>query len=355
MPIIIGIIGVILAVVFWDNIVYMFGGALMLLALLFASVSLGLLREANMSNEEFYKEENRKREKNADYKISNKPGAGMVIFFIFITIVTGLGGYKVIDYNSDRIKNNQIAEKQEQEKKYEQEINELTNNITNLNEHEREIYNKYYNSAIQNGLNELEAKKSSLKRTKDDIDKENAELQKMYDDQAKYEEWIAWQEAEKKKDEEKKENENNQLNNSPEQMKVSEKEKTSSREKTFKSVTRSNEVYLGEVQSVLAAAGLKMGPKIVGVYVIPSSQMEVTKGIIFKDKGYKIRAVIRTNPDDYIGEEHKLEFYETSDGTECYCDGREEANWEKSPPLKLVYDKTNPSIWNKFKSLVGIE
>ena len=92
-----------------------------------------------------------------------------------------------------------------------------------------------------------------------------------------------------------------------------------------------------------------------GVYVIPSSQAETTKGIIFKDKGYKINAVFRSSPYDSFPETHKIEFYETSKGVECYLDGKEEPNWKKSPPLNLVYDKTNPSMWNKFKSLLGIE
>ena len=109
------------------------------------------------------------------------------------------------------------------------------------------------------------------------------------------------------------------------------------------------------MQSVAAALGVNIGPRTVGVYVIPSSQEETTKGIIFKDKGYKIRAVIRSSPDNDFPDIYKVEFYETSNGIECYLDGREEPNWEKSPPLNLIYEKTNPSMWNKFKSLLGIE
>ena len=355
MQVVLVILAIVLIIEFWDNIVYLAGGVLILLALLLSFVFFKTLKEVNMSKEEFYEREHKKKEENPDYKIRDKPGTGLVITFTVLILISGLGGYKIIDYNSNRIEANQIAEEQEQQKRYEEEQNEVNKSIAALNEKEMEIYNKYYNTAIEEGKNELEAQKSSLKKTKEDIDKENAELQKKYDDQAKYEEWIAWQESEKKKAEEKSTSDNNKSNNQKEQPKQKEQQNTAVQKRTFQSVTKPNEVYLGEVQSVAAALGVNIGPRTVGVYVIPSSQEETTKGIIFKDKGYKIRAVIRSSPDNDFPEIYKVEFYETSNGIECYLDGREEPNWEKSPPLNLIYEKTNPSMWNKFKSLLGIE
>ena len=204
MQIVLGILSIVLLYIFWDYIIYIIGGTLILIALICVWLTISSIQDAKLSPDEWQEKEEHKKEKNPQYKISQKqPSTKSALIILIIAILLGVGGYKIIDYNSNRIEANQLAEKQEKEKKYEEQRladeNEANNNIAALNEKEEVIYDSYYNSEINEGTDELLAKKTSLKKMKEQIDKENAELQKKYDDQAKYEEWIAWQKAEDEK------------------------------------------------------------------------------------------------------------------------------------------------------------
>lgn len=204
MPILLGIIGIVLLYIFWDYIIYIIGGTLILVALLCVWLAIDGIQDAKLSPDEWQKKEQQKKEKNPQYKpFQKQPSTKSGIKVLIIAILFGTGGYKIIDYNSNRIETNQIAEKQEKERKYEEQRladeKELNDKISSLNEKEKAIYDNYYKAAINEGTNEFQAKQISLRKMNEQIDKENAELQKKYDDQAKYEEWLAWQKAEEEK------------------------------------------------------------------------------------------------------------------------------------------------------------
>lgn len=199
MPIIIGIVGIILVAIFWDQVVYLFGGGLILIALFSAFCSFMALKESNMSNEEYLKQENKKKESNPDYKIKDKQGKGMAVFFLILALVFAFGGYKVIDYNSQSIEEDKIAYQERQKEKAE----ELNKKIAAMDEKEKAIFDGIYDKKWDGTNEESTKKQEAYDKTLEQIEAEKKELQKKYDDQAKYEEWIAWQ----KQEEERKANE----------------------------------------------------------------------------------------------------------------------------------------------------
>ncbi len=195
MPIVIGIIGLILVAVFWDQFVYLIGGALILLALFCAYGVYVAIKESNMSDEEFMKQENEKKLANPNYKPTTKSTNGRICLLLILTLAFSYGGYKVIDYNSKSIEENKIAYQNQQEK----ELNDINNKISKMDEKEKAIFDSVYDKTWDGSVSEIMKKQEAYDKVRKQIEEENKALQKKYDDQAKYEEWIAWQKQEKER------------------------------------------------------------------------------------------------------------------------------------------------------------
>ena len=75
---------------------------------------------------------------------------------------------------------------------------EYNNRINNFNDEKKAFFNEKINE-YKHSMDDFSAKERAIKDTDEEFDKRDKELQKKYDDQKQYEEWIAWQEAEKEK------------------------------------------------------------------------------------------------------------------------------------------------------------
>lgn len=197
------IVGLIALAFLWDYILYIIGGGLLLIALF--SV-LALIRNVSTTQEEWDKKEKEKEKNTPGYKIKEKPGIGLVIMFLIIAFVGGMGGYKIICYNSDRIAENR-AEYEKRLEDDKQKAKEIDEKVAHLDEKGQRIFNNLYERKWDGSISEYDKKKeaydNTLKQIEQEKEQEKKELQKKYDDQAKYEEWIAWQ----KQEEERKANE----------------------------------------------------------------------------------------------------------------------------------------------------
>ena len=80
MHIILGIVGLILIATFWDQVVYLFGGGLIIIALFSAILCFMAFKESNMSNEEYLEQENKKKQSNQNYNIKNKQKEQLFFF-----------------------------------------------------------------------------------------------------------------------------------------------------------------------------------------------------------------------------------------------------------------------------------
>ena len=148
-----------------------------------------------MSNEEYLEQENKKKQSNQNYNIKNKQTKGTAIFFLIIAILSGLGGYKVIVYNNQSIEADKIAYQERQKEK----ADEINKKIATMDDKEKAIFDNLYEKKWDNTAEETTKKEEAYNKTLAQIEEEKTALQKKYDDQAKYEEWIAWQESEKRK------------------------------------------------------------------------------------------------------------------------------------------------------------
>ncbi len=70
--------------------------------------------------------------------------------------------------------------------------------IDGFNDEKRAFFNEKFNE-YKNSMDEFSAKEKAINDTDEEFDKRDKELQKKYDDQKQYEEWIAWQQSEKEK------------------------------------------------------------------------------------------------------------------------------------------------------------
>ena len=70
--------------------------------------------------------------------------------------------------------------------------------INNFNDDKRTFFNEKFNE-YKKSMDEFSAKEKAIKDLDEEFDKRDKELQKKYDDQKQYEEWIAWQQSEKEK------------------------------------------------------------------------------------------------------------------------------------------------------------
>ena len=199
-------------------------------------------RILKMTDEKWLEEENKKLSLNPYYKIKEKPAKNAIILIIIASLAMGLGGIALIHYNGvvttqeqledlnkkiaslddkDRDAFNRVYDKKwdgtskevkfkgmayNQIRKQISERVDLTHKIVALDEKGKAIFDGFYDSKWDGTPDEDKYKKDAYNKTikiieeeRQKIEKEKKELQKKYDDQAKYEEWIAWKKAEEAK------------------------------------------------------------------------------------------------------------------------------------------------------------
>ena len=102
MYIIIGLVVLcVVAYMLWDVIFYIIGGILGLLALACSFCAIGVFQKSKMSPEQWKESENKKYTKDANYKrkpYEERPGKGVVISFIVLTLIFGGFSYASITY-----------------------------------------------------------------------------------------------------------------------------------------------------------------------------------------------------------------------------------------------------------------
>lgn len=128
------IIGIILFLIalytFWDYVIYLIGGCFVLFALLTLALACGSHKESKLS---------------------------AVIVSLIIALISGGIGYKIIDYNSNKI----TSAEQEEKASYEKQEMELNGKIEQLSSEEKELYNKKYLELLNKGKTDSEAKKAA--------------------------------------------------------------------------------------------------------------------------------------------------------------------------------------------------
>ena len=82
--------------------------------------------------------------------------------------------------------------------KFIEDMKKENERINSLEGDEKEFWIAKFNE-YKNSMDEADAKIAALKDLEEEKKKRNKELQKKYDDQKQYEEWIAWQKSEEEK------------------------------------------------------------------------------------------------------------------------------------------------------------
>ena len=96
MQIVLGILSIVLLYIFWDYIIYIIGGTLILIALICVWLTISSIQDAKLSPDEWQEKEEHKKEKNPQYKISQKqPSTKSALIILIIAILLGVGGYKM--------------------------------------------------------------------------------------------------------------------------------------------------------------------------------------------------------------------------------------------------------------------
>ena len=103
-----------------------------------------------------------------------------------------------IKYKELAIKKGNDLSAKEDAVKFVQRNKENIARIENMNEKDKARYQEKFNEFSKN-LKEFDARDKAIMDIDEEDRKAKQELQKKYDDQKKYEEWIAWQQAEKEK------------------------------------------------------------------------------------------------------------------------------------------------------------
>ncbi len=148
MPIVLVIIGLIALYVLWDYIIYLIGGLFILLALALVVGAYSAHNEASIPPDEW--------KKRSDKKQAERSTA---IVLLVAALISGGIGYKIIDYNSNRIAISEQEEKDNAQKKEE----ELNKKIEQLSPDGKEVYNKKYQELLKDGKTDKEAKSIAYK------------------------------------------------------------------------------------------------------------------------------------------------------------------------------------------------
>lgn len=193
-----------------------------------------------------------------------------------------------------------------------------------LEEERQELQKKY---DAQKQYEEWIAWQKSEEEKKESEEKERQRLQKMYDDQAKYEEWLAWKKATEK------EMEHNQIQQD-------DNKSTKSNDDggiigTLKSYVK--DVIEDEVYIYTDRFGYDY-------YLIPSTKRNSPVGLVFKDEGYKVTLKIKDTEGTSIGKLN-VSFWNNDGDWECRTDGPSNSGnqWEPIstwPDMETLFMKS---------------
>ena len=187
MPTIIIVIIFILFAYSCDTFYDFFGKVMILIGV---GVLIYNLRVLKMSEAEWLQEEGKKSIENPNHKIASKPQKSLIVFYIVIAFIFGIAGYKLIDYGDEMVAQENATS-----------LEALNTKISRFSDNEKAIFDSFYDSKYNGTDREISYKQEAYDKTTAKIKAEKDEQQKKYDDQAKYEEWIAWQKAEEEKKE----------------------------------------------------------------------------------------------------------------------------------------------------------
>ena len=185
MPTIIIVIIFILFAYSCDTFYDFFGKVMILIGV---GVLIYNLRVLKMSEAEWLQEEGKKSIENPNHKIASKPQKSLIVFYIVIAFIFGIAGYKLIDYGDEMVAQENATS-----------LEALNTKISRFSDNEKAIFDSFYDSKYNGTDREISYKQEAYDKTTAKIKAEKDEQQKKYDDQAKYEEWIAWQKAEEEK------------------------------------------------------------------------------------------------------------------------------------------------------------
>ena len=101
MHIIVIAVALVIMYMFWDYIIYLIGGVFLLFAVFSVYLACDAYREVKIPLEEWEAKE--KEDNTPGYKAKSKASAGAIVVSLLIAILSGGIGYKIIDYNSNKI------------------------------------------------------------------------------------------------------------------------------------------------------------------------------------------------------------------------------------------------------------
>lgn len=179
MPTIIIVIIFILFACLCDTFYDFFGKVMILIGVVVLIYNLRVLK---MSEAEWLQEEGKKSLENPNHKIASKPQKSVIVFYIVIAFIMGIGGYKLIDYSDEVVAQENVAS-----------LEALNTKISRFSESEKVIFDSFYDPKWNGSNFEKLYKQEAYDKTTAKIKAEKDEQQKKYDDQAKYEEWVQWQ------------------------------------------------------------------------------------------------------------------------------------------------------------------
>lgn len=158
MHIIVIAVALVIMYMFWDYIIYLIGGGFLLFAVFSVYLAYDAYREVKIPLEEWEAKEKEKVDNTPGYKAKSKTSVGAIVVSLLIAILSGGVGYKIIDYNSNKI----LLAEQEEQAKYEKQKKELDAKISALGDEEKKIYESSYKDIIAKVKDENVAKEKAL-------------------------------------------------------------------------------------------------------------------------------------------------------------------------------------------------
>ena len=158
MHIIVIVVALFILYMLWDYIIYLIGGVFLLFAVFSVYLAYDAYREVKIPLEEWETKEKEKEDNTPGYKAKSKTSVGAIVVSLLIAILSGGVGYKIIDYNSNKI----LLAEQEEQAKYEKQKKELDAKISALGDEEKKIYESSYKDIIAKEKDENVAKEKAL-------------------------------------------------------------------------------------------------------------------------------------------------------------------------------------------------
>lgn len=214
--------------------------------------------------------------------------------------------------------------------------------LNKLDEADKKYVEDKFQEYVAKNTNVVIARVRALNDLKKHNEELKAEQQKKYDDQAKYEEWIAWQKSEEEKnakekaDKDKAEKnsvEKNQSDNSDNIINFDAIKEYASNVvneeinsiSDYATSVANNEIYVGSWQNE-------------DWYAIPSTKKNDEHGLVFKDEGYRITCIVRHRNTAISGKE-EVRFWKK--GNKWLVTTNDMYEWSPLSPLsQSIFDKT---------------